>query len=198
VGFQTQTLDPVQSEDFKKGISRVDIAFLALHGFGGEDGSIQQELERRGIPFVGSDSKASRRAFDKLLAKQRFEAKEIPTPSYTVIRKVGWERQLSTFRPPYFMKPVREGSSIGAINTSIMQGEAYYRCGGSKLFFILKVLHRAVSTPYIVSGLGLIWGYLSALIRKKQLLVTDAEASYYKDILIKRLREIGKSLLKID
>lgn len=90
----------------------------------------------------------------------------------------------------------REGSSMGAVKTSIMHGEAFYRTGGSKFFFALKVLHRIFSTPYIVGALSLFWGYLHASVKKKPRLVTEAEARYHKALLVARLKAGAESLLK--
>lgn len=89
-----------------------------------------------------------------------------------------------------------EGSSMGAINTSIMHGEAFYRTGGSKLFFGLKVLDRIFSRPYIVAALALLWGYLQASTKRKPRLVTEAEARYYKTLLLGRLKGPAASLFK--
>ena len=80
-----------------------------------------------------------------------------------------------------------EGSGIGVIKTSVMHGEIYYRTGGSKLFFLPKILRRMATKPYLVVGLALGWGYLKSALRQKERLVTDAEARYYKALLRKRL-----------
>src|SRR4051812_16023851 len=50
---------------------KTDVVFLALHGTFGEDGVVQQALEKLGVPYTGCDSEASRVAFDKVLTKQR-------------------------------------------------------------------------------------------------------------------------------
>lgn len=89
-----------------------DVAFLALHGSYGEDGTLQAELEALGVPYTGSDAAASRLAFDKLATKQRCLAAGVPTPRHFVVRDphapwpVGW-------RPPLVVKPVCQGSSVG-------------------------------------------------------------------------------------
>lgn len=91
----------------------VDLAFLALHGTGGEDGTIQKILNRSRIPYVGSGPKASASAFNKATAKRLFLRLGIPTPSYEVVTAKNWARKLKKWNPPYVVKPVREGSSIG-------------------------------------------------------------------------------------
>src|SRR5262245_17344804 len=50
---------------------QTDVVFLALHGTFGEDGTVQQQLEKLGVPYTGCDSDSSRIAFDKVLTKQR-------------------------------------------------------------------------------------------------------------------------------
>jgi biofilm PGA synthesis N-glycosyltransferase PgaC len=80
-----------------------------------------------------------------------------------------------------------EGSGIGVIKTSIMHGEIYYRTGGSKLFFLAKILRRMATKPYLAAGLALGWGYLKSALTHKELLVTEAEARYYKALLRERL-----------
>ena len=90
----------------------VDVVFLALHGAYGEDGTIQQQLEERGVPYTGCGVEASRTAFDKILTKQRCVAAGVPTPRFVVVDSPGaqWPADLD---PPAVLKPVRQGSSVG-------------------------------------------------------------------------------------
>jgi glycosyltransferase involved in cell wall biosynthesis len=88
-----------------------------------------------------------------------------------------------------------EGSGIGAIQTGIMHGEIYYLTGGSKLFFLLKVIHRLGTKPYVAGALALLRGYLKAMWKRKIPLVTEAEARCYKSLLLGRLRGQAKCLL---
>lgn len=91
---------------------KTDVVFLALHGTYGEDGVVQEQLEKLGVPYTGCDSEASRIAFDKVLTKQRCIDAGIPTAKFTVIESdktpwpMGWQ-------PPVVVKPVRQGSSVG-------------------------------------------------------------------------------------
>ncbi|MGA2442981.1 MAG: D-alanine--D-alanine ligase [Tepidisphaeraceae bacterium] len=64
-----------------------DVIFPVLHGAFGESGELQEILEQRGLPFVGSGSKASRIGIDKVLTKQLWEKAGLPTPPYRVIRR---------------------------------------------------------------------------------------------------------------
>lgn len=91
---------------------KTDVVFLALHGTYGEDGVVQQQLEKLGVPYTGCDSETSRIAFDKVLTKERCIAAGIPTAKFVVIESektpwpMGWQ-------PPVVVKPVRQGSSVG-------------------------------------------------------------------------------------
>ncbi len=88
-----------------------DVAFLALHGTFGEDGQVQRILETRGVPYNGSDSVASERAFDKAAAKEAFAAAGVPTPRHVVVERD--VRGMAALKPPVVVKPARQGSSYG-------------------------------------------------------------------------------------
>jgi hypothetical protein len=87
-----------------------------------------------------------------------------------------------------------EGSGIGTIKTSVMHGEISYLTGGGKLFFLLKVLHRMRSKPYVIGSMALSWGYMKAIWKRKTSLVTEAEAKCYQALLNKRLQAKAKAL----
>lgn len=96
--------------------SKIDVAFLALHGRFGEDGTLQGLLELIGIPFVGSGTLASALAMDKVMAKKIFRAEGLPTPKSCVVEKHSFsEADLQRLESmlPAVIKPVRQGSSIG-------------------------------------------------------------------------------------
>lgn len=95
----------------------IDVAFLALHGTWGEDGCVQGLLEVLGIPYTGSGVTASALAMDKLKAKELFRLYNVPTPPYYVVdasRLDDLEALHGSFGFPAFVKPRRQGSSIGA------------------------------------------------------------------------------------
>ena len=75
-----------------------------------------------------------------------------------------------------------------------MHGEIYYKTGGNALFFLLKVLHRIRTRPYVLSALALAWGYLRARLKQKELLVTKEEALCYQTLLRERLATRAKTL----
>jgi biofilm PGA synthesis N-glycosyltransferase PgaC len=81
----------------------------------------------------------------------------------------------------------REGSGIGVLRTSKMHGEIYYATGGDPLFFMFKGLHRAATPPLLINALALAVGYGTALVTRKPMLVTRAEAQCYRKLLRQRL-----------
>lgn len=88
-----------------------ELAFLTIHGTFGEDGQLQQILERRGIPYTGDGVRASRIAFDKIRSKEKFEQHKVRTPRWQVITpgdRVGLPL-------PLVAKPPREGSTVGVV-----------------------------------------------------------------------------------
>jgi D-alanine-D-alanine ligase len=109
--------------------AEIDVAFLALHGRGGEDGCIQGMLELMGIPYTGSSVLASALAMDKLKAKEMFRLHNIPTPPYYVATEndlLGDEEHDAlaelhgSFGFPVIVKPRNEGSSIGLAKAADM------------------------------------------------------------------------------
>jgi len=110
LGHEVVELDP-QNGKWKLPKS-TDVVFLALHGTYGEDGTVQIELEKLGVPYTGCDAEASRIGFDKVLTKQRCIAAGVPTARFLIIDSataswpMGWN-------PPVVLKPARQGSSVG-------------------------------------------------------------------------------------
>lgn len=102
--------------------------FIALHGRGGEDGTIQAILSQAGIPFTGSDVLASALAMDKLRSKYVFEGCGLPTPKFRAMASVEESGSLlQSLSLPLSVKPSREGSSIGIrkVNSEQELVEAY-------------------------------------------------------------------------
>jgi D-alanine-D-alanine ligase len=93
---------------------KVSVAFIALHGRGGEDGTVQGLLECLGIPYTGSGVLASALAMDKKQSKWIFRAHGLPTPDFeVVVRGVRGAWPLERLETPVVVKPVCEGSTVG-------------------------------------------------------------------------------------
>jgi D-alanine-D-alanine ligase len=89
----------------------VDLAFITIHGTFGEDGQLQEILEKRGVVYTGDGVEASRAAFDKILSKEKFREHGVVTPEWEVI-EVG---QRPTISVPLVVKPARQGSTVGVV-----------------------------------------------------------------------------------
>jgi D-alanine-D-alanine ligase len=110
-GFRVAQLDPANAD--LSGIPRDDvIVFPILHGAGGEDGIIQQELESLGLPYLGSDSQASAICFDK--GKTRLAMKEagLPIARGDVVTADTYPNNPLALEP-HVLKVTTGGSSIG-------------------------------------------------------------------------------------
>lgn len=91
-----------------------DIAFIALHGRGGEDGTIQGVLEWLNKPYTGSGVMASAVAMDKWRTKLMWKASGISTPgAYLLDQFCDWHAIMEELGHNAIVKPAREGSSIG-------------------------------------------------------------------------------------
>lgn len=91
---------------------RPDAIFNALHGRGGEDGTVQGVLEFLGIPYTHSPVLASAVAMHKEIAKRVLRAAGVPVPEGLVVPKAAVLAG-HVIEPPYVVKPVDEGSSVG-------------------------------------------------------------------------------------
>lgn len=109
LGHRVTEVDP--KDGFWK-LPKTDVVFLALHGTYGEDGTVQAQLEKLGVPYTGCGPEASRLAFDKLATKKRCLDKKIPTARFAVFESAAasWPAQWNF---PVVLKPVRQGSSVG-------------------------------------------------------------------------------------
>jgi D-alanine-D-alanine ligase len=102
--------------------ARPDVAFVALHGRGGEDGTVQELLELVGIPYTASRPGACIRCMDKVVAKHALRDAGIPTPDFyafnqTAFEDLGAARALPAIEErlafPIVVKPAGQGSALG-------------------------------------------------------------------------------------
>jgi D-alanine-D-alanine ligase len=111
LGHNVSEIDP-QTPDWILPLNTDVVCLAPLHGTYGEDGQVQEQLEKLGVPYTGCGAEASRIAFDKVLTKQRCIKAGIPTAKFVVIEseKAPWPKG---WQPPLVVKPVRQGSSVG-------------------------------------------------------------------------------------
>jgi D-alanine-D-alanine ligase len=112
-GVDAHPFDPAErelAELRREGFAR---CFIALHGRGGEDGSLQGALEFLGIPYTGSGVLGSALAMDKERAKLIWQARGLPTPAYEMLDGSDLPGAAKRLGLPVIVKPVKEGSSIG-------------------------------------------------------------------------------------
>lgn len=95
-------------------LAGVDRVWIALHGPGGEDGTVQGALEYLGIPYTGSGVLGSAVGMDKLRTKRLAQAIGVSTAEYAVLRgPQDFELAIERLRLPMIVKPVTQGSSVG-------------------------------------------------------------------------------------
>jgi D-alanine-D-alanine ligase len=101
---------------------RPEVAFIAMHGAGGEDGTIQELLEILAIPYTGPGASACRSSMDKPVAKQELRRAGIPTPDWVAFSQAAFaelgaadalEEIEERLGFPLVVKPARGGSSLG-------------------------------------------------------------------------------------
>ena len=114
-GVDAHAFDPAERDLHILKEEGFDRAFIALHGRGGEDGTVQGALELMGIPYTGSGVMASAIAMDKWRTKLVWLAAGLPTPRFAILdASTDWDAVVADLGLPIFVKPVHEGSSMGA------------------------------------------------------------------------------------
>ncbi|HEY8207363.1 MAG TPA: D-alanine--D-alanine ligase [Myxococcaceae bacterium] len=116
LGYQVVEIDAQKDLPARLVAEKVDVAFIALHGRWGEDGTVQGLLESMFIPYTGSGVLASSVGMEKVFSKQIFLGHGIPTPLYHAFssKDAALKAQDALSFPfPVVVKPSREGSSVG-------------------------------------------------------------------------------------
>ncbi len=112
-GF-TVTMADISPNDLSALDLPADVIFPVLHGRFGEDGELQEILEKKGLAYCGSGSTACRITMDKNKSKRRMTELEIPTPAYDVALTPADVAKVRACWPiPVVVKPIEEGSSFG-------------------------------------------------------------------------------------
>jgi D-alanine-D-alanine ligase len=122
LGHEAVSIDVGADLVTRLGAEGPEVAFVAMHGVGGEDGTAQELLEILGIPFTGPGAAACARCMDKALAKDAIRDAGLPTPDWfafneTAFRELGAANALGELERsldfPLVVKPSRGGSSLG-------------------------------------------------------------------------------------
>ena len=177
-GVDAHAFDPANEP--LDALKRFDRVFIALHGGYGENGAIQGALEIMGIPYTGPGVMASAIGMDKFRTKLIWQAVGLPVPEYAMLEEdsdfAAVEARLGL---PLFVKPAREGSSIGVS----MVTEA----GGLKAAFEAARKHDAM----VMAEKGVMGGeYTVGILGEKPLPIVKIEpATAFYDYEAKYLRD---------
>ncbi len=115
IDYSTEALVTLIDENF-------DRVFIALHGRGGEDGTVQGALESIGLPYTGSGVLGSALAMDKSRSKAIWQQADLSTPPAKELdADTDWDEVVEQLGLPLMVKPVHEGSSLGASKVSVAE-----------------------------------------------------------------------------
>jgi D-alanine-D-alanine ligase len=113
-GVDAHAFDPRDQALPKLLDERFDRVWVALHGPGGEDGTLQGALEYLGVPYTGSGVMGSAIGMDKLRTKRLAHAIGVATADYVVLRgEQDFEIAIERLGVPMIVKPATQGSSVG-------------------------------------------------------------------------------------
>jgi D-alanine-D-alanine ligase len=155
-GVDAHAFDPAQRDLFelkREGFAR---CFIALHGRGGEDGTIQGALEFLGLPYTGSGVMGSAIGMDKSRTKMIWLADRLPTPRYRVLKEDDdWKAVARELGLPLIVKPANEGSTLGLTKvTAVKQLPAAYELA-TKKYRDIALAEQFIDGPeYTASVLG--------------------------------------------
>lgn len=113
-GHEVKQADPADGYQILDNIPYDCVVLPILHGVGGEDGSIQAELESRSLPYLGADSKVSAECFDKWLTREKLISAGVPMPKASLVDESQYQ-QHELRRLPHVLKTPKGGSSIGTL-----------------------------------------------------------------------------------
>lgn len=155
--YEVIDIDLVKDDWLAQLISEeVDAVFLALHGKGYEDGTIQAILSHFGLPYTGSGILASALGMNKIMSKQIFSTMQIPTPDYLKIHleedlKVQTQNAIEQLGLPLVVKPASEGSSLGV--SIIHEPDEIYHAIEKNRIFKDNLFEKYVQGQEITVGL---------------------------------------------
>ena len=152
-GVDAHAFDPAERElgDLKReGFAR---CFIALHGRGGEDGTLQGALEMLGIPYTGSGVLGSAIGMDKWRSKMIWLASGLPTPRYRILSpRDDWSEVVRDLGLPLIVKPANEGSTLGLTKvTAAAQLPAAYELAANR-YHDLALAEQFIDGPEYTAG----------------------------------------------
>lgn len=153
LGVDAEAFDPLPRP--LADLTAFDRAFIALHGPGGEDGTMQGALESLDIPYTGSGVLGSALGMDKLRSKQIWQALGLPTPAYRVVTSADSSAAVAqALGLPVFVKPLREGSSLGTTPVD-REDDLAAAVAAARQYGEAALVERCiVGTEYTVAVLG--------------------------------------------
>ncbi len=178
LGARTTLLDPAEAGWWER-LAGAELAFIALHGAGGEDGLMQGALEIQGIPYTGSSVLSSALAMDKVRSKQLWQGIGLPSAEFIELSADSdWQRAIASLGAA-FVKPVTGGSSIGT--AGVETAEQLQRAWQQAAEYGDRVIaERLIRGPeYTVSMLG--DAALPAITVETDNAFYDYEAKYLSD-----------------
>lgn len=155
-GFKVKGIDV--DKNFIRKLKGIDVAFIALHGKPGEDGTIQGILDFLGIPYTGSGVIGSAIGMDKVISKYIFNANAISTPDFYYEKNIDINKIIIKLDLPVVIKPRAEGSSVGVtiIETKADLKKTLKRLSRKfKDLFFEKYIAGMMATCGIVNGVPL-------------------------------------------
>jgi D-alanine-D-alanine ligase len=155
-GVDAHPFDPKERDLFDLKREAFARCFIALHGRGGEDGTIQGALEMLGIPYTGSGVMGSAIGMDKWRTKMVWIANKLPTPRYRILTgKEDWKAVARELKLPLIVKPANEGSTLGLTKvTSVKQLPEAYQLAAKKYRDIALAEQFIDGPEYTASVLG--------------------------------------------
>ena len=211
-GIDARRWDPAEKSMAEFANAGFDRVWIALHGPGGEDGTLQGLLQWLGIPYTGSGVMASALAMDKVRSKHLFRAVGIPTPDYAVISS---REEASVVAEnlgfPMVIKPPGQGSSIGmtkvferaelndAVELALQYGDAALleTCINGDEFTVAVLQGRALPSIRIVTP-RVFYDYRAKYESDRTEYIcrgtqSDEEEAVYAGIAVEAFRELGCS-----
>jgi len=147
-GVDAHAFDPAERDLIELKRDGYARCFIALHGRGGEDGTLQGALEVLGLPYTGSGVMGSAIGMDKWRTKMIWLANGLPTPRYRILTgHDDWNAVAKDLGLPLIVKPANEGSTLGLTKvTSTEKLEQAYELAAKK-FHDIALAEQFIDGP---------------------------------------------------